>query len=197
MGGQVMVDAGKGVLTPPKKVQNRTNVIQKRIENNHNNMLNGNGSSGSESGSTSPAKSSLRHVRKHDAMTQPPITNSFKIPKINKSEGPGTSKSFKVDVAKLSKEDEALMQKSLKEFKVGGSRETSYNNFSPRARKKEQSKYKERSDSESSEDEEGNPKMKSKFFKHTEKERNDEKQKHKEEKRRRGRRGSEDDAYNP
>eukprot|EP00090_Calanus_glacialis_P019633 TRINITY_DN3012_c0_g1_i1.p1 TRINITY_DN3012_c0_g1~~TRINITY_DN3012_c0_g1_i1.p1 ORF type:complete len:2150 (+),score=766.00 TRINITY_DN3012_c0_g1_i1:196-6645(+) len=196
MGGQVMVDAGKGVLTPPKKVQNRTNVIQKRTENNHN-MLNGNGSSGSESGSTSPAKSSLRHVRKHDAMTQPPITNSFKIPKVSKNEGPGTSKSFKVDVAKLSKEDEALMQKSLKEFKVGGST-TSYNNFSPRARKKDQSRYKERSDSESSEDDEGNPKMKSKFFKHTEKERNDEKQKHKEQKRsRRGRGGGEEDEYNP
>jgi len=197
MGGQVMVDAGKGVLTPPKKVANRTNVIQKGTENNHN-MLNGNGSSGSESGSASPAKSSLRSVRKHETNNQPqPVnTNSFKIPKLSKSDGPGTSKSFKIDVTKLSKEDEALMQKSLKEFKIGGS--PNFNNFSPRARKKDQSRYKDRSDSESSEDDDGNPKVKSKFFKHTEKERNDEKQKHKEEKRRRGGRGGrEDDEYNP
>jgi len=195
---QVMGDGGKGGLTPPKKVQNqnRTNVIQKRTDNNHS-MLNGN-SSGSESGSASPAKSSLRSIRKHDNQPQPVNANSFKIPKLGKSDGPGTSKSFKIDVAKLSKEDEALMQKSLKEFKVGGP--TSYNNFSPRARKKEQSKYKDRSDSESSEDEDGAPKVKSKFFKHTEKERLDEKQRNKEEKRsRRGRGGkdSEEDDYNP
>ena len=97
---------------------------------------------------------------------------------MSKGDSSGASKSFKIDVAKRSKEDEALMQKSLKEFKVGST--PSYNSFSPRARRKEQSKYKERSDSESSEDEDGNPKVKSKFFKHTEKERNDERQKQKE-----------------
>ena len=59
------------------------------------------------------------------------------------------------------------MQKSLKELKFGEGQ--SYNNFSPRAKKKEKT-YKDRSDSESSEDEDGNPKQKSKFFKHTEKE---------------------------
>jgi len=185
-----MVDAGKGV--PPKKVQNRTNnVIDKGSENNHN-MMNGNGSSGGSDGSDSPAKSSLRNIRKHDTPNSNQTLNSsgpgFKIPKLNKSEGPGSSKSFKVDVAKLSKEDEALMQKSLKELKVGGnSTNTSYNNFSPRARKKDQSKYKERSDSESSEDDDGNPKLKSKFFKHTEKERK--------EKRRKGK--NDEEEYNP
>eukprot|EP00092_Neocalanus_flemingeri_P006189 GFUD01006661.1.p1 GENE.GFUD01006661.1~~GFUD01006661.1.p1 ORF type:complete len:1172 (+),score=408.27 GFUD01006661.1:326-3841(+) len=193
MVGQLMVDGGKGGPTPPKKVQNRSNVIQKRTENNHS-MLNGN-SSGSESGSASPAKSSLRSIRKHDNQPLNLNPNSFKIPKLGKSDGSGSSKSFKVDVAKLSKEDEALMQKSLKQLKVDG--KPSYNNFSPRARKKEQSKYKDRSDSESSEDDDGNPKMKSKFFKHTEKERLDEKQKHKEEKRSRRGRGGEEDEYNP
>jgi hypothetical protein len=69
---------------------------------------------------------------------------------------------------KLSKEDNALMQKSLKELKHGES--SPYNNFSPRVKKKDKT-YKDRSDSESSEDEDGNPKNKSKFFKHTEKER--------------------------
>jgi len=192
-GSQLMGDGGKGGVTPPKS---RTNVIEKRTETNHN-MLNGN-SSGSDGGA-SPAKSSLRSVRKHDSQPQPQQvnTNSFKIPKLSKSnDGPGTSKSFKVDVAKLSKEDEALMQKSLKDFKVGGGGPT-YNNFSPRAKKKDQSKYKDRSDSESSEDEDGAPKMKSKFFKHTEKERMDEKQRYKEDKKsKRGGRGG-DDEYNP
>ena len=71
------------------------------------------------------------------------------------------------------------MQKSLKELKFGEG--ASYNNFSPRARKKDERTYKDRSDSESSEDEDGNPKVKSKFFKHTEKERLDEKQRRREE----------------
>jgi len=183
--GLGMVDAGKGVHAPPKKVQNRTNNV---IDHN---LMNGNGSSGSEE-SASPSKSSLRNVRKHEPPHHNQPMNSpgsnFKIPKLSKPEGPG-SKSFKVDINKLSKEDEALMQKSLKELKVGGSStSTSYNNFSPRARKKEQSKYKDRSDSESSEDEDGHPKLKSKFFKHTEKERK--------EKRKKGR-NAEEDEYNP
>ena len=83
------------------------------------------------------------------------------------------------------------MQKRLNELKFGEN--ASYNNFSPRARKKDPS-YKDRSDSESSEDEEGNPKAKSKFFKHTERERNEEKHKRKEERRRK--KGDEED-YNP
>lgn len=83
------------------------------------------------------------------------------------------------------------MQKSLKELKFGEGQ--SYNNFSPRAKKKEKA-YKDRSDSESSEDEDGNPKQKSKFFKHTEKERIEEKQKRKEERRKRAEEG---DDYDP
>ena len=92
---------------------------------------------------------------------------------------------------KLSKEDDALMQKSLKELKHNDS--PSYNNFSPRARKKEKT-YKDRSDSESSGDEDGSPKNKSKFFKHTEKERRDEKHKRREERRKRTEEG---DDYDP
>ena len=111
---------------------------------------------------------------------------NYKIPKQDvdrDSDRPtGLSKNFKVDVNnKLSKEDQNLMQKRLNELKFGEN--ASYNNFSPRARKKDPS-YKDRSDSESSEDEEGNPKAKSKFFKHTERERNEEKHKRKEERRR-------------
>jgi len=189
MGGQVMVEVNKSDHSS-LKVQNRTNLV-KNVDNNHG-ILNGNGSSGSDSGS-SPSKSSLRNVRKNDSQVQQSNISNFKIPKMSKGDSSGASKSFKIDVAKRSKEDEALMQKSLKEFKVGST--PSYNSFSPRARRKEQSKYKERSDSESSEDEDGNPKVKSKFFKHTEKERNDERQKQKEERRRR--KGGDDEEYNP
>ena len=92
---------------------------------------------------------------------------------------------------KLSKEDNALMQKSLKDLKKSDS--PSYNNFSPRV-KKQDKKYKDRSDSESSEDEDGNPKNKSKFFKHTEKERRDEKHKRREERKRQTEDG---DDYDP
>ena len=85
-------------------------------------------------------------------------------------------KKVEVNLNKLSKEEEALMQKSLSKLKSSRA-EISLDNCSPRARRKDKSssKYKDRSDSESSEDEDGNPKPKSKFFKHTEKERHDEK----------------------
>ena len=122
---------------------------------------------------------------------------NYKIPKqnsdTNSAVGGGISKNFKIDMNnKLSKEDQNLMQKSLNELKFGEN--ASYNNFSPRAKKKDPT-YKDRSDSESSEDEEGNPKAKSKFFKHTERERNEEKQKRKEERRRR--REEEGEDYDP
>ena len=83
------------------------------------------------------------------------------------------------------------MQNKLKDFKLREG--VSYNNFSPRAKKKEKT-YKDRSDSESSDDEDGSPKQKSKFFKHTEKERLEEKQKRKEERRKRHEEG---DDYDP
>merc|ERR1712045_189032 len=68
----------------------------------------------------------------------------------------------------------------------------SYNNFSPRVKKDKT--YKDRSDSESSEDEDGNPRNKSKFFKHTEKERREEKHKRREERKRQTEEG---DDYDP
>ena len=174
------------------RVQTSSHVIPSRRESGEPHlMLNGNGghSSGSEGGpAASPAKLAS------PAADQNHVKPGFKIPKNSDiTNSSGASKNFKINVNKLSKEDEALMQKSLKDLKFG--EKASYNNFSPRAKKKEQSKYKDRSDSESSEDEDGNPKQKSKFFKHTEKERFDEKQKRREEKRRH--KNDEGDDYNP
>lgn len=144
-------------------------------------LVNGNTSGGEHEGS--PAKQ--HHQSQH---------TGYKIPKHmgDNNSSSGINKNFKVDINKLTKEDQALMQKSLKELKFGEG--ASYNNFSPRARKKDERIYKDRSDSESSEDEDGNPKVKSKFFKHTEKERLDEKQRRREE---RKKRFDEGDDYDP
>ena len=137
-------------------------------------------------------------VSQHKENFNQNTNQNYKIPKQstetnNSAAGGGISKNVKIDVNnKLSKEDQNLMQKRLNELKFRDNREASYNNFSPRARKKDPT-YKDRSDSESSEDEEGNPKSRSKFFKHTERERNEEKQKRKEERRRR----KEEDDYDP
>ena len=160
-------------------------------------MLNGN-SSGSESGFSSPSKSALRGVRKSALAPQ---DAGYKIPKVTNDVMAGggyrgrdgkEGKNFHVNMNKLSKEDEALMKKSLSDLKV-----STYNNIhsSPRnQRKREDNKYKDRSDSESSEDEDGEPKKKSKFFKHTEKERHDEKESRRADRRRRK---DDDDEYNP
>ena len=131
-----------------------------------------------------------------DHCQAPAPAQNYKIPKQNNDSDEtraGPTKDFKVNINhKLSKEDQNLMQKRLNELKFGEN--ASYNNFSPRARKKDPT-YKDRSDSESSEDEEGNPKSKSKFFKHTERERKEEKQKRKEERRRK--KGDEGEDYDP
>ena len=147
-------------------------------------LVNGNSSSGSQEHSYDASQS-------HHQQSQFSNQQNYKIPKNEPKPSSGVNKNFKIDVNTLSKADHALMQKSLKELKFGEG--ASYNNFSPRARKKDKT-YKDRSDSESSEDEDGNPKPKSKFFKHTEKERLEEKQKRKEERRRRVEEG---DEYDP
>jgi hypothetical protein len=110
-----------------------------------------------------------------------PSGNSFKIPKIN--------------INKLSAEDQALMQRSIKAFakeKQGG-RLRGGNN---------RAKYVEptSSSSESDNDDDSNDKAtsssskaKSKFFKHTEKERDEERRRQKDERRRQRRRMAEDD----
>ena len=132
-------------------------------------------------GSSEPSGHQVVSQHKENFNQNTNQTQNYKIPKQNteannSAVGGGISKNFKIDVNnKLSKEDQSLMQKRLNELKFGDST-ASYNNFSPRARKKDPT-YKDRSDSESSEDEDGNPKSKSKFFKHTERERNEEKQK--------------------
>jgi len=160
-------------------------------QNNHNTgevMMNGN------SGGNVEEKSALRQVRRPSQVHEG--NGGYRIPKVQ-NDSPvkvnnEVTKNFGIKMSKLSREDEKLMQRSLSDLKV-----TSYNNIhsSPRMqRKTQESKYKDRSDSESSEDEDGAPKKKSKFFKHTENERNQERESRKADRRRR--REDEDD-YNP
>ena len=175
------------------------------------NRANGHGghSSGSEHGQ-SPAvynnhagyqqQHHLQQQQHHSQQPQVPQQSqpqqeNYKIPR-NQGESQQSSskvtKDFSLQINKgLSKEDNALMQKSLKELKQSDS--PSYNNFSPRVRKKDKT-YKDRSDSESSEDEDGSPKNKSKFFKHTENERREEKHKRREERKKKREEG---DDYDP
>merc|ERR1711935_305100 len=173
-----------------EKSPDRESVI-KPIQNG-NGLMNGNSSGSESSGITTPLKPKQQKITEHVSKT--PKSN-FKIPKVNRGgETPG--KNVAVNLNKLSKEDEVLMQKSLSKLKSSRA-EISLTNCSPRARRKPEkssSRYKEKSDSESSEDEDGNPKPKSKFFKHTEKERNDEKLKKRDDKKKKK---DDEDEYNP
>jgi len=164
---------------------NHSRVQTSQHSDSGNVLVNGNSSTGSQEHSYDNNSQSQHQQSQYNNQ------QSYKIPRNEPKPSSGVNKNFKIDVNTLSKADQALMQKSLKELKFGEG--ASYNNFSPRARKKDKT-YKDRSDSESSEDEDGNPKPKSKFFKHTEKERLEEKQKRKEERKKRHEEG---DDYDP
>ncbi len=106
--------------------------------------------------------------------------NSFKIPKIN--------------INKLSAEDQALMQRSIKAFakeKQGGRLRGGSN----RAKYVEPTSSSSESENDDDNDKatSSNSKAKSKFFKHTEKERDEERRRQKDERRRQRRRMAEDD----
>ena len=112
-------------------------------------------SSGSEAGAASPAR--------------PGAPKPTKMAKIN------------MGMSSMSKEDQALMAKKLQTFSKDGS--ANYNSFSPRAKNKTK-KYAEPSEPESESEDEDN-KKKSKFFKHTEKERDNERRKRRDERKKR------------
>ena len=133
-------------------------------------------SSGSEAG-VSPARSAAGHTGTAAANSSDP--NAIKINKMKINMG-------------LSKEDQALMAAKLSNFNRDGS--TNYNNFSPRAKNRAK-KYAEPSGSESDSDSEAeSSRKKSKFFKHTEKERDSERRRRRDERRRRD---ADDDDYVP
>ena len=169
--------------------------IPSHSQNHHSQPVLVNGGGSEEPGHR--GKSSLRDVRKapNGALEENGAGSPYKIPKVNNAPGPSNNKvtsKFNINMNKgLSKEHQALMTKSLSDLKV-----TSYNNInsSPRVQRKKDSQYKDMTDSEGSEEEDGSPKKRSKFFKHTEKERHEERAQGRADRRRRK---EEDDDFDP
>jgi len=153
-----------------------------------NNVSHMNGTAAMSSGSEGGASPAL-----HPGNSSAPGGNNFKIPKIN--------------INKLSAEDQALMQRSIKAFakeKPGRAEAIGVQSGGGGGRLRgARTKYVEptSSSSESDNDEGDNDKAassskaKSKFFKHTEKERDDERRRQKDERRRRRRMEEDDDDY--
>ena len=137
-----------------------------------------NGSAATSSGSEGGASPAIHNSQQHHPETAAVNNTNFKIPKV-----------AKIDINKLSIEDQALMQRSLKAF--AKERPTKAEaigvSSSGGSRLRGRAKYAEPSSSESDEEEEADDKEskpskgKSKFFKHTEKERDDERRRQKDE----------------
>jgi len=145
---------------------------------------------------SSPVKNDISEVKKDEVVVdskQAKLDTRFFD--VSASNGPSNFKKPMINMTKLSKEDNNLMQKHLKALKEspGSKKDVLENNYSSRAQRKKDAKYEEKEDSESSEDEDGEPKQKSKFFKHTEKERDDEKRRNRDDRRKR----KLDDDYAP
>ena len=96
----------------------------------------------------------------------------------------------------MSKEDEALMKKKLATMRENPAQMSNYNNFSPRAQRQKSSKYLEPA-TDSEDEDDGDGRKKSKFFKHTEKEREGERRRRRDERRRVKEEEEEDDEYRP